>query len=173
MVKVAKNKDCTQLSKWLRSIKNHIYWTAASSTTPQERVAKWTSILNHVLDIHTHDDPAFPQCLHPLQTTRDNKEWLKPGDDFMTFYYLIYVGNQFNLYSLQLHMHSASWRTCLHPRGFSRMSKNSVPTCRLQPLKLSTVSSCSLPQKSITILSWECCAGKKYCKVVIIAQFTI
>ncbi|XP_039512565.1 uncharacterized protein LOC120467989 isoform X2 [Pimephales promelas] len=75
MVKVAKKKDCTQLSKWLRSIKNHIYWTAASSTTPQERVAKWTSILNHVLDIHIHDDPAFPQCLHPL----DKKDWLKPA----------------------------------------------------------------------------------------------
>ncbi|XDV25473.1 hypothetical protein PO909_029389 [Leuciscus waleckii] len=79
MVNIAKKKDCTQLSKWLRSIKNHIYWTAASSTTPQERVAKWTSILNHVLDIHTHDDPAFPQCLHPLQTTRDTKQWLKPA----------------------------------------------------------------------------------------------
>jgi len=86
MVRVAKKKDCTQLSKWLRSIKNHIYWTAASSTTPQERVAKWTSILNHVLDIHIHDDPAFPQCLHPL----DKKDWLKPGDDFINFYLLLF-----------------------------------------------------------------------------------
>lgn len=96
MLKIAKNKDCTKLSKWLRSLKNHIYWTAASSKTPQERVAKWTSILNHVQDIHTHDDPAFPQSLHPLRTSKDKSKWLKPGEYFILLTDLMYSNNLFN-----------------------------------------------------------------------------
>lgn len=36
-----------------------MYWTAASFTPDSERVTKWTSILNRVQDIHTHDDPIF------------------------------------------------------------------------------------------------------------------
>ncbi|KAK7879775.1 hypothetical protein WMY93_033554 [Mugilogobius chulae] len=67
--RTAKTKDCSQ-HKWQRSIKNHIYWTAATSSTPEERVGKWTSIINHVQDTHVHDNTAFPRCLHPLR-------WLK------------------------------------------------------------------------------------------------
>ena len=52
--KISKMKDCEKLQKWMRSIKNHIYWTAASSTFGPERVAKWSSILNHVQDIRIH-----------------------------------------------------------------------------------------------------------------------
>ncbi|XP_028436431.1 uncharacterized protein LOC114557245 [Perca flavescens] len=70
----AKMKDGEKLIKWMPSIQNHMYWTAASSTTGPERVVKWTSILNHVLDIHTHEDPVFPKCLHPLRQTRDKKK---------------------------------------------------------------------------------------------------
>ncbi|KAL0963808.1 hypothetical protein UPYG_G00313850 [Umbra pygmaea] len=69
-------KDCGKLQHWRRSIKNHIYWTAASSTTGPERVAKWTSILNHVQDIHIHEDPIFSKCLHPLRKTTDKSKWL-------------------------------------------------------------------------------------------------
>ncbi|XP_059404902.1 uncharacterized protein LOC132140098 isoform X1 [Carassius carassius] len=76
---ICKLKDCEKLREWLRSIKNHIYWTAASSTTGPERVAKWSSILNHVRDIHTHDDPNFPACLHPQKRSRDRNKWLVAG----------------------------------------------------------------------------------------------
>ncbi|XP_047194376.1 uncharacterized protein LOC124851234 [Hippoglossus stenolepis] len=79
LVKISQNKECEKLKKWLRSIKNHIYWTAATSTSGPERVAKWTSILNHVQDIHSHEDPVFPQCLHPQHTSRDNSKWLTAG----------------------------------------------------------------------------------------------
>ncbi|KAK0151762.1 hypothetical protein N1851_006863 [Merluccius polli] len=41
--KSSKIKECQKLKKWMRAINNHIYWTAASSTTGPERVAKWTS----------------------------------------------------------------------------------------------------------------------------------
>lgn len=79
LLKISQSKDCEKLQKWLRSIKNHIYWTAASSSSAQERVAKWTSILNHVQDIHTHEGPVFPQCLHPQRTSRDKSKWLRAG----------------------------------------------------------------------------------------------
>ncbi|CAM4688668.1 unnamed protein product [Leuciscus chuanchicus] len=77
LLKMAQNKDCEKVQKWYRSIKNHIYWTAASSSTGPERVAKWTSILNHIQDKHTHDDPVFPQCLHPQRNTTDKSKWLR------------------------------------------------------------------------------------------------
>ncbi|XP_037649668.1 uncharacterized protein LOC119502670 [Sebastes umbrosus] len=76
---VAKSKEGEKLQKWMKSIKNHIYWTAETSSTGPERVAKWTSILNHVQDIHTHEDPIYPQCTHPLRKTRDPRKWLAAG----------------------------------------------------------------------------------------------
>ncbi|XP_073668247.1 uncharacterized protein [Paramisgurnus dabryanus] len=63
--KIAKEKDCQEVRKWQRSIKNHVYWTATSSTSGQEKVAKWKSLVNHLQDIHTHEDPLFPKCEHP------------------------------------------------------------------------------------------------------------
>ncbi len=51
--KICQMKGCEKLRRFLRSIQNHIYWTAASSANGPERVAKWTSILNHVQDKHT------------------------------------------------------------------------------------------------------------------------
>ncbi|XP_019722972.1 uncharacterized protein LOC109514372 isoform X2 [Hippocampus comes] len=77
--KIAQKKACEKLNKWLCSIKNHLYWTAVSSPFGPERVAKWTSILNHVQDIHTHDDPVFPQCLHSQNTSTDKSKWLTAG----------------------------------------------------------------------------------------------
>ncbi|XP_077375383.1 uncharacterized protein LOC144017561 isoform X2 [Festucalex cinctus] len=77
--KIAQKKECEKLSKWLSSIKNHIYWTAASSPFGPERVAKWTTILNHVQNIHTHEEPLFPHCLHPQNSPTCKSKWLTAG----------------------------------------------------------------------------------------------
>uniref|UniRef100_A0A8C9ZMU8 Uncharacterized protein n=1 Tax=Sander lucioperca TaxID=283035 RepID=A0A8C9ZMU8_SANLU len=77
--KMAKKKDCEKVKRWMPAIRNHVYWTAASSQTGPERVAKWTSLLNHVRDVHTHEDPLFPQCLHTIRKTRDKRKWLSAG----------------------------------------------------------------------------------------------
>lgn len=77
--KISKKKGFEKLQKWTRSIKNHIYWTAATSRTGPERVAKWTSFLNHVRDVHAHDDPLYPKCLHDIRRTRDKRKWLRAG----------------------------------------------------------------------------------------------
>ncbi|XP_048037922.1 uncharacterized protein LOC125263095 [Megalobrama amblycephala] len=76
---ICKLQECEKLRKWLCSIKNHIHWTAASSSNGPERVAKWTSILNHVQDKHTHEDNNFPACLHPPRQSRDKNKWLVAG----------------------------------------------------------------------------------------------
>jgi len=56
-----------------------MYWTAASSSSGPERVAKWTSMLNHMQNKHTHEDSNFPACLHGASRSRDTKKWLAAG----------------------------------------------------------------------------------------------
>ncbi len=75
---LAKNKDCAVLRKWLPAIQNHMYWTAMSSKSGQEKVAKWKSIINHIQDVHTHDDPLYPKCLHADKVSRDPSKWFQP-----------------------------------------------------------------------------------------------
>ncbi|KAK7940066.1 hypothetical protein WMY93_003392 [Mugilogobius chulae] len=76
---IVQNKECEIVKKWLPGIKNHMYWAAASSKTGPEKVAKWTSLVNHVQDVHTHEDPLFPKCEHAVKVSRDPHKWFKPG----------------------------------------------------------------------------------------------
>ncbi|KAF4115269.1 uncharacterized protein LOC131535869 isoform X2 [Onychostoma macrolepis] len=77
--KLTKNKDCGLLRKWQRSIRNHVYWCATSSTKGPEKVAKWTSLVNHLQNVHTHDNPIFPKCEHPLTESKDPNKWFQRG----------------------------------------------------------------------------------------------
>ncbi|XP_051510706.1 uncharacterized protein LOC127415798 isoform X2 [Myxocyprinus asiaticus] len=77
--KLSKNKDCEVLKRWRRSIKNHVYWSATSSTSGPEKVAKWTSLINHLQNVHVHEDPIFPKCAHPDRVSRDPKKWFQRG----------------------------------------------------------------------------------------------
>ncbi|XP_034070943.1 uncharacterized protein LOC117545323 isoform X2 [Gymnodraco acuticeps] len=79
LLKLTQNKDCdTKLKRWLRSIKNHVYWSATSTTSGPEKVARWTSLVNHLQNVHVHDDPLFPKCTHPVGAASDaNKPYLK------------------------------------------------------------------------------------------------
>lgn len=69
----------TQLKKWMKSIINHIYWAAAGVTSGPERTAKWTLILNHVRDVHTHMDPLYPRCEHVIHKRTKKSKWLQAG----------------------------------------------------------------------------------------------
>ncbi|XP_054650468.1 uncharacterized protein LOC129191284 [Dunckerocampus dactyliophorus] len=75
---LAKNKDCAVLQRWLPAIKNHMYWTATSSKSGPEKAAKWKSIINHIQDVHSHDDPLYPKCLHADQLSTDSSKWFQP-----------------------------------------------------------------------------------------------
>ncbi|XP_026130139.1 uncharacterized protein LOC113110263 [Carassius auratus] len=75
----SKNKKCVVLKKWLRSIRNHVYWSASTSTTGPEKVAKWTSIVNHIQNVHVHDSPIFPKCAHPDHVSKNAAKWFQPA----------------------------------------------------------------------------------------------
>lgn len=79
LLKLSQSKDCEVLKKWLKSIKNHLYWSATTSVSGPEKVAKWTSLLNHMQNTHVHDNPLFPKCEHQDKTSRDNKKWFEKG----------------------------------------------------------------------------------------------
>ncbi|XP_057195137.1 uncharacterized protein LOC130557432 isoform X2 [Triplophysa rosa] len=74
---ISKEKDCKKIKMWLKSIKNHLYWSAGGSSSGEETVAKWTSLLNHIQNVHVHENPLFPKCLHP--PSADKYKWLKPA----------------------------------------------------------------------------------------------
>ncbi|XP_058500609.1 uncharacterized protein LOC131469558 [Solea solea] len=65
------------LNKWLRGIKNHVYYSSMSSGP--EKVAKWTSIINHMQDVHTQDNPIYPKCAHADKVSKDKNKWFQPG----------------------------------------------------------------------------------------------
>ncbi|XP_049428542.1 uncharacterized protein LOC125886398 [Epinephelus fuscoguttatus] len=77
--RLAQSKDCEVLKKWLSSMKNHFYWSATSSTSGSEKVAKWKSLVNHIQNVHVHEDPIFPKCEHPDRVSKDPKKWFQPG----------------------------------------------------------------------------------------------
>ena len=82
LLKLAKEKECDELNKWIRSICNHMYWVAAS--TPDGNgplmLEKWQTVANHVINVHRHDGDLFPQCQHGrLEGRARQKKWLKPG----------------------------------------------------------------------------------------------
>ncbi|XDV25962.1 hypothetical protein PO909_029784 [Leuciscus waleckii] len=76
---IARDKDCSIVKKWQHSIRTHLYWTAASSTSGPEKVAKWKSLINHIQDVHIHDDPLYPQCEHSHRVSKGSSKHFKPG----------------------------------------------------------------------------------------------
>lgn len=77
---IARDKDCSIVKKWQHSIRNHLYWTAVSSTSGPEKVAKWKSLINHIQDVHIHDDPLYPQCEHSHRVSKGSSKHFKPGE---------------------------------------------------------------------------------------------
>lgn len=76
---VANSKGCADVRDWVHSIVNHLYWSAATSQTGDEIVAKWTSVANHIQNVHVHDDAHFPACQHKPVDSSQYKKWLLPG----------------------------------------------------------------------------------------------
>ena len=57
---------------------NNLYWVAASTPDGDGdlMLAKFSSIVNHILNVHHHDSQLFPHCAHGELAERD---WLSPG----------------------------------------------------------------------------------------------
>ena len=74
--KLGKTKDCELVQEWIRSIVNHLYWSVSSSADgkPEEIQAKWTSLDNHVHNVHRGHSIIFKKCLHKKLTGRKRKK---------------------------------------------------------------------------------------------------
>ncbi|XP_064475667.1 uncharacterized protein LOC135389560 [Ornithodoros turicata] len=65
LVAAAAGKRHNVIQKWCPTIVRHLYWCARSSNDDGALVlAKWRTILRHVLDIHEHPDSLHPKCAH-------------------------------------------------------------------------------------------------------------
>jgi len=73
---LGKQRDCKVVQEWTKSILNHLYWSAASSTTGEEAVAKWVSVANHIQNVHEHENWLFPACLPGDVSDRN---WFQPS----------------------------------------------------------------------------------------------
>ncbi|XP_074649035.1 uncharacterized protein LOC141904348 [Tubulanus polymorphus] len=69
---MSRKKECEEIKDWIKSIKCHLYWCAASSSPgDKEGISKkWSSAVKHIQD--NHED-----CSHEPITSE--KKWLYPG----------------------------------------------------------------------------------------------
>lgn len=92
---LTQQKECEDLSGWLQSIVNHLYWVAASTPGGEKDVmmAKWESLVHHIQNSHINlPNPLYPACSHPpLEGEDRNKQWLKPSE--FQLHVLILVSN--------------------------------------------------------------------------------
>lgn len=78
---VAKEKDCELVGEWMKSVINHLYWSAVSTPSGDGDVikVKWLSVDNHIHNIHVGHGEAFPRCEHPPLPRRGRSiKWFKP-----------------------------------------------------------------------------------------------
>ena len=75
---ITSKNEHKDLKPWTKSISNHLYWTATSSKSANEAIAKWTSLSNHICNIHSHSSEFFEKCLHEELLRGDNsKAWIQ------------------------------------------------------------------------------------------------
>ena len=67
MEALSKEKECEVVGEWVKSMVNHLYWSAVStpSSNGEKIQGKWLSLYNHIHNIHRGHSAAFPRCEHP------------------------------------------------------------------------------------------------------------
>ncbi|KAJ4921626.1 hypothetical protein JOQ06_023008, partial [Pogonophryne albipinna] len=79
---LAKQKECDAIKPWIRSVVNHLYWSAVSTESGHgDLVAeKWMSVINHIQNVHEGHGDLYPSCSHAaLETRADQKKWIQPS----------------------------------------------------------------------------------------------
>ena len=76
MEKLAKEKGCEIVGEWLKSMVNHIYWSAYSTKDGNGEVIleKWLSLVNHLHNKHRGHGKVYKRCTHGRLRKR---KWLK------------------------------------------------------------------------------------------------
>ena len=62
---------CEEIKDWVQGIVNNVYWVAASTLDGigDLMLAKFSSMVNHAMNVHHHDSELFPQCVHGVCTS--------------------------------------------------------------------------------------------------------
>ena len=61
---IAVKKPYAELSQWIKSITNHLYWCVHTTEANTEyRRDKWLSVYNHISNVHVHEG-AYAACEH-------------------------------------------------------------------------------------------------------------
>ena len=83
LVTKAKKKECRDLSPWIKSVTNHMWWSAMTCDgNPQLLKEKWVSILHHTADKHDWDSTVlYNRCAHEPISPRAHRKtkWLIVG----------------------------------------------------------------------------------------------
>ena len=78
----SKRKECADLGPWVKSITNHLWWSAANCKEDEELLVEmWQSITHHVCNIHAwNSGDKYHRCAHgELQPEEERKtRWLIP-----------------------------------------------------------------------------------------------
>ncbi|XP_014678322.1 PREDICTED: uncharacterized protein LOC106818115 [Priapulus caudatus] len=84
LLRTAKRKECEGLLPWIKSIKNHLWWSSATCNGDSKLLKdKWTSILCHVSNVHCWIPKltSLCKCAHEPLNEKDVHEimWLTVG----------------------------------------------------------------------------------------------
>ena len=68
----------SEIKDWIQGIINNVYWVADSTPNGDGdlMLAKFSSIINHVMNVHRHENRLFPKCAHGELPER---KWIQPG----------------------------------------------------------------------------------------------
>lgn len=83
--KAAAADESGLIRKWVSPLITHVYWSATSTPdgNPDVMEAKYTSIVNHICNIHKHDNPLFSECAHRRRRRgQKKKDYFKRGKSF-------------------------------------------------------------------------------------------
>ncbi len=85
---ISKGRGLQDVGLWGKSVVNHLYWSASTSTSGEEVVDKWRSVANHIQNIHSHENTLFPASLHEPLVGEQPRHWLKPSNYRCSFVHL-------------------------------------------------------------------------------------
>ncbi|XP_065291015.1 uncharacterized protein [Dermacentor albipictus] len=78
----SRRAGCSAITKWTQAITNHLYWCACSCGDNGDMlVAPWSSMLNHIKNIHEGHGGLYPRCLHRGSCRRMHGSLLEDVED--------------------------------------------------------------------------------------------
>ena len=84
LTKKAKMKSNEELTPWIKSVSNHLWWSVATCNGDRDLLKeKWLSVLHHTANKHNRwpGFKKFKKCEHHKLSRKEQKaiQWLKPG----------------------------------------------------------------------------------------------